>query len=126
MKKILMIVSMVLCFLFSALCFADAPAPVAATGVAVLTSFASFVSSIPLSAVSLFGAFVVELIAKLLPTANPQGWLIWVGSILQKGAVILSQLASVVTQLDGVVAAVIPSNTTAAVASVATAVVKSS
>lgn len=125
MKKFWLFLVSLLVMAFACMAFADAPAPIAATGLPAVTSFSAFLASLPLPAVSATGIFVVELLAKLIPTANPQGWLVWIGSILNKASVVLSQLASAVTQLDNVVGAVIPQNI-APVVAVATAAVKSS
>jgi hypothetical protein len=67
--------------------------------------------------VGMIGAFMVEGVAKLWPTSNPQGWLIWSDKLLKKLGDALAQVALAVKQvgdllvkLDSVVVAVIPQN----------------
>lgn len=78
-------------------------------GLPFLTSVASAISGAKLVIFSV-GAIVVEIIAKLIPTANPQGWLIWGDKFCQKVGAVAVQVGQVFVALDGVIVQLIPQN----------------
>lgn len=111
MKNIFKFLAFSLLILLPVAAFADGAAVVApAGGLPILSQISGYLAQAQGGPILMVLIFLMETVAKLWPSANPQGILLIADKWLKKIGVILSQIGDVLVKLDQVVSAVIPQN----------------